>query len=63
MNNNIDTKKAIRDLIRKKSNSFCADCSDSCALYVDMSNGLFLCQKCASIHEQFGFKTKNAALA
>lgn len=57
---NLDLKKEIRFLIQKKANSFCADCYDSCALFVDINNCVFLCQKCSEIHKKFGFKVKNA---
>lgn len=62
MNSKFDSKKEINSLLCKKSNSFCADCFDSCALYVDITNRIFLCQQCASIHKKIGFVVKNAAV-
>lgn len=61
MNSSINSKKEIHELMRKKTNSYCADCADSCALYVDMVNKIFLCRNCAIIHKQFGFEVKNVA--
>lgn len=61
MNSGFDSKKEIRYLLQKKSNSFCADCFDSCALYVDITIGVFLCLKCSEIHKKFGFLVKNTA--
>ena len=57
---NFDFKKEIRLLIQKKANSFCADCYDSCALFVDINNSVFLCRECSEIHKNFGFIVKNA---
>ena len=59
MTSNFSSNKEIRSLLQKKSNSFCADCLDSCALYVDLSNCIFLCQKCAEIHKKLGFDIKS----
>lgn len=59
MKSKFDSKNEIRTLLYQKSNSFCADCFDSCALYVDITNCIFICQQCAEIHKKLGFAVKS----
>ncbi|OHT04894.1 hypothetical protein TRFO_27507 [Tritrichomonas foetus] len=49
----------IWKLARKVENSYCADCYDACALFLDVTNKVFICENCASIHRELGFSVKN----
>jgi hypothetical protein len=44
------------------SNRFCADCSDPCAVNVNLTHFTFICSSCAIVHRQLNHTVRNAAI-
>jgi hypothetical protein len=47
--------------MRIESNSICADCSDPCAVNVNVTHFTFVCANCAVVHRELGHVVKNMA--
>jgi hypothetical protein len=57
----LPTFKILQSLMALKSNCFCADCSDPCAINVNLTHHTFICANCAIVHREIGHEIKNTA--
>lgn len=46
----MDAQNEVLDLLNKPENQLCADCKCNNPRYVSMQYGIFICERCASIH-------------
>jgi hypothetical protein len=53
--------RMLQSLMTLESNRFCADCSDPCAINVNLTHHTFVCANCAIVHREIGHDVKNAA--